>query len=212
MADARAATTNLPLLVADGLGKTYGRLAACEDISFVLYPGEVIGSGTVVGDPRVRAGAVVRLDGIGRPRRLSSTLCRRRAAARRDLVRQRVADAISSGRGRAAPRAREPAARGAAADRRYGVRTRGHARCRGVRERARSRRDRRPGRDARGAIARNHRATRCACARRSNGCSRACRGCAPMRSAASSTGRSCSSSTVPAAAPGRSRPEEMRVE
>jgi putative phosphonate transport system ATP-binding protein len=31
-----------PLLVAEGLGKTYGRLVACQNISFVLYPGEVL--------------------------------------------------------------------------------------------------------------------------------------------------------------------------
>ena len=31
-----------PLLVADGLAKSYGRLAACRDVSFVLYPGEVL--------------------------------------------------------------------------------------------------------------------------------------------------------------------------
>jgi len=42
MADARAANIAEPLLVADGLGKSYGRVTACEDISFVLYPGEVL--------------------------------------------------------------------------------------------------------------------------------------------------------------------------
>ena len=31
-----------PLLVADGLGRNYGRLVACRDISFALYPGEVL--------------------------------------------------------------------------------------------------------------------------------------------------------------------------
>jgi putative phosphonate transport system ATP-binding protein len=36
-----------PLLVADGLGKTYGRLTACRDVSFALYPGEVL---AVVGE------------------------------------------------------------------------------------------------------------------------------------------------------------------
>jgi putative phosphonate transport system ATP-binding protein len=34
--------TDQPLLVADGLAKNYGRLAACRDISFSLYPGEVL--------------------------------------------------------------------------------------------------------------------------------------------------------------------------
>ena len=34
--------TERPLLVADALGKTYGRLTACRDISFALYPGEVL--------------------------------------------------------------------------------------------------------------------------------------------------------------------------
>jgi putative phosphonate transport system ATP-binding protein len=31
-----------PLLLAEGLGKSYGRLAACRDVSFALYPGEVL--------------------------------------------------------------------------------------------------------------------------------------------------------------------------
>ena len=31
-----------PLLVAEGLGKNYGRLTACRDVSFTLYPGEVL--------------------------------------------------------------------------------------------------------------------------------------------------------------------------
>jgi putative phosphonate transport system ATP-binding protein len=31
-----------PLLVADHLGKNYGRLTACRDVSFALYPGEVL--------------------------------------------------------------------------------------------------------------------------------------------------------------------------
>ena len=36
-----------PLLVADGLGKNYGKLIACRDVSFALYPGEVL---AVVGE------------------------------------------------------------------------------------------------------------------------------------------------------------------
>ena len=31
-----------PLLMAEGLGKSYGRLQACRDVSFALYPGEVL--------------------------------------------------------------------------------------------------------------------------------------------------------------------------
>lgn len=31
-----------PLLVADDIGKNYGRLTACRDVSFALYPGEVL--------------------------------------------------------------------------------------------------------------------------------------------------------------------------
>ena len=31
-----------PLLLADRLGKNYGRLTACRDVSFALYPGEVL--------------------------------------------------------------------------------------------------------------------------------------------------------------------------
>jgi putative phosphonate transport system ATP-binding protein len=36
-----------PLLVAEGLAKTYGSLTACRDVSFALYPGEVL---AVVGE------------------------------------------------------------------------------------------------------------------------------------------------------------------
>jgi len=38
----RAANSDQPLLVAEGLAKHYGRLVACRDISFTLYPGEVL--------------------------------------------------------------------------------------------------------------------------------------------------------------------------
>src|ERR1700747_900094 len=31
-----------PLLLADGLSKCFGRIAACRDVSFSLYPGEVL--------------------------------------------------------------------------------------------------------------------------------------------------------------------------
>ena len=31
-----------PLLIADHLGENYGRLTACRDVSFALYPGEVL--------------------------------------------------------------------------------------------------------------------------------------------------------------------------
>src|SRR6516165_499757 len=37
-----AANSDQPLLVAEGLAKNYGRLVACRDISFTLYPGEVL--------------------------------------------------------------------------------------------------------------------------------------------------------------------------
>src|SRR6478735_3835193 len=36
------AASDQPLLVAEGLGKSYGRLTACRDVSFALYPGEVL--------------------------------------------------------------------------------------------------------------------------------------------------------------------------
>ncbi|WP_407179086.1 phosphonate C-P lyase system protein PhnK [Bradyrhizobium sp. STM 3562] len=43
MVDANGARVDdQPLLVADSLCKNYGRLAACRDISFTLYPGEVL--------------------------------------------------------------------------------------------------------------------------------------------------------------------------
>ncbi|MEN3351683.1 MAG: putative phosphonate transport system ATP-binding protein, partial [Bradyrhizobium sp.] len=31
-----------PLLVAEGLARNYGQIAACRDVSFALYPGEVL--------------------------------------------------------------------------------------------------------------------------------------------------------------------------
>ena len=37
-----ALTGDQPLLVADRLSKSYGRLTACRDVSFALYPGEVL--------------------------------------------------------------------------------------------------------------------------------------------------------------------------
>ena len=39
-----------PLLVADHLGKNYGRLIACRDVSFALYPGEVL---AIVGESEI---------------------------------------------------------------------------------------------------------------------------------------------------------------
>src|SRR5690349_2441630 len=44
---ALAQDNDQPLLVAEGLGKNYGRLTACRDVSFALYPGEVL---AVVGE------------------------------------------------------------------------------------------------------------------------------------------------------------------
>src|SRR5260370_10570415 len=38
----RGPENDQPLLVAEGLGKNYGRLIACRDVSFALYPGEVL--------------------------------------------------------------------------------------------------------------------------------------------------------------------------
>src|SRR5664279_4443500 len=40
--DENTVNDDLPLLVADRLGKNYGRLTACRDVSFALYPGEVL--------------------------------------------------------------------------------------------------------------------------------------------------------------------------
>jgi putative phosphonate transport system ATP-binding protein len=44
---ARLPDEDQPLLVAEGLSKSYGRFAACRDVSFALYPGEVL---AVVGE------------------------------------------------------------------------------------------------------------------------------------------------------------------
>ena len=38
----RVQDNDQPLLMAEGLGKNYGRLIACRDVSFALYPGEVL--------------------------------------------------------------------------------------------------------------------------------------------------------------------------
>src|SRR6201995_6057783 len=37
-----AANDDQPLLVAEALSKSYGRLTACREVSFALYPGEVL--------------------------------------------------------------------------------------------------------------------------------------------------------------------------
>src|SRR5262252_4870252 len=42
MADLKMPDNDQPLLVADRLSKSYGKIAACRDVSFVLYPGEVL--------------------------------------------------------------------------------------------------------------------------------------------------------------------------
>ena len=42
MADRDRLDTDQPLLLANALSKTFGRIAACRDVSFALYPGEVL--------------------------------------------------------------------------------------------------------------------------------------------------------------------------
>jgi len=42
MAEPVSADNDQPLLLAEGLAKNYGRLTACRDVSFALYPGEVL--------------------------------------------------------------------------------------------------------------------------------------------------------------------------
>src|SRR4051794_41906213 len=42
MADLDMRENDEPLLVAESLSKSYGRIAACRDVSFALYPGEVL--------------------------------------------------------------------------------------------------------------------------------------------------------------------------
>jgi putative phosphonate transport system ATP-binding protein len=42
MADQDMLENDEPLLVAKSLSKSYGRIAACRDVSFALYPGEVL--------------------------------------------------------------------------------------------------------------------------------------------------------------------------
>ena len=42
MVDQAALENDQPLLVAEALSKSYGRIAACRDVSFSLYPGEVL--------------------------------------------------------------------------------------------------------------------------------------------------------------------------
>src|SRR6516164_2531836 len=42
MADRQMPDNDRPLLIADRLSKSYGKIAACRDVSFALYPGEVL--------------------------------------------------------------------------------------------------------------------------------------------------------------------------
>src|ERR1700727_1582900 len=42
MAERAEQDNDQPLLTAEGLGKSYGHLMACRDVSFALYPGEVL--------------------------------------------------------------------------------------------------------------------------------------------------------------------------
>src|SRR5262245_44483580 len=42
MADQNPVENDEPLLVANSLSKSFGRIAACRDVSFSLYPGEVL--------------------------------------------------------------------------------------------------------------------------------------------------------------------------
>ena len=56
-----------PLLTAEGLGKSYGRLAACRDVSFALYPGEVL---AVVGESGSGKSTLLQLFGAGREKRI----------------------------------------------------------------------------------------------------------------------------------------------
>src|SRR5512138_1692126 len=42
MADGVLLDSDEPLLVAEALSKSYGKIAACRDVSFSLYPGEML--------------------------------------------------------------------------------------------------------------------------------------------------------------------------
>jgi len=48
-----------PLLVAEKLSKSYGRIAACRDVSFVLYPGEVLAIVGESGSGKTTIGRIV---------------------------------------------------------------------------------------------------------------------------------------------------------
>ena len=42
MVDQDMLENDQPLLIAESLSKSYGRITACRDVSFALYPGEVL--------------------------------------------------------------------------------------------------------------------------------------------------------------------------
>ncbi|WOH67947.1 phosphonate C-P lyase system protein PhnK [Bradyrhizobium sp. BWA-3-5] len=72
-----------PLLVAEGLGKNYGRLTACRDVSFELYPGEVL---AVVGESGSGKSTLLQLLSAQLAPSVGRVSYRMRDGVRRDLA------------------------------------------------------------------------------------------------------------------------------
>ena len=72
-----------PLLVADGLGKNYGKLVACHDVSFALYPGEVL---AIVGESGSGKSTLLQLLSAQLPPTSGRVCYRMRDGVTRDLA------------------------------------------------------------------------------------------------------------------------------
>src|ERR1700747_3738391 len=72
-----------PLLLADGLSKSYGRIAACRDVSFALYPGEVL---AIVGESGSGKSTLLQLLSAQLAPSAGRVSCRMHDGMRRDLA------------------------------------------------------------------------------------------------------------------------------
>jgi putative phosphonate transport system ATP-binding protein len=72
-----------PLLVADGLSKSFGRLQACRDVSFALYPGEVL---AIVGESGSGKSTLLQLLSVQMAPNAGSVSYRMRDGVLRDLA------------------------------------------------------------------------------------------------------------------------------
>ncbi len=81
--------TDQPLLVAESLSKSYGRIAACRDVSFSLYPGEVL---AIVGE--IRLGQVdAAANAVGQLARRAPARCPTGCATASPAISRRLGEA-----------------------------------------------------------------------------------------------------------------------